>query len=132
VSGAAPDGADAWTLVFDGECRFCLACVRLLGRWDRRTRLRFVPLQDARALEGLPPLDRHALERAMHLVSPLGEVWAGAAALPPMLQLLPGGGFLAVLLLLPGAEQLAAAGYRVVARNRHRLGCGSATCLRGR
>jgi len=132
VSSAAGDRADRWTLIYDGDCEFCRACVRMLARWDRRGRLRFAPLQDAAALACLPPLGREALEGAMHLVSPAGGVWAGALALPPMLRLLPGGRVCAALLAVPGVERTAEYVYRSVARYRHRLGCASAVCPRGR
>ena len=132
MSAAAGDRAHGWTLIYDGDCRFCRSCVRALGRWDRDARLTFVPFQDRNALKGLPAIERTALEQAMHLVSPEGAAWAGAAAVSPMLRLLPAGGALALLLALPGAGSLAERAYRVVARNRHRLACGSAVCGRGR
>lgn len=132
MSAAAAHRTDQWTLIFDGDCRFCRACVRLLQRRDRDRRLRFVPFQDAAALARLPPMERRALEQSMHLVSPAGVTWTGGAALSPVLRLLPAGQVLAPLLALPGAGALAGHAYRLVARHRHRLGCGSAVCPRGR
>ncbi len=120
-----------WTLVYDGECRFCLQCVRLLTRWDRRRCLNVVPFQDAAALAGLPAIPREQLEAAMQLVGPDGSVTAGAAAAPLLLGLLPGGSVTAMLFHVPGVPVLAAAVYRWVARRRHRLGCGSTACRRG-
>jgi predicted DCC family thiol-disulfide oxidoreductase YuxK len=119
-------------LIFDGDCRFCGRCIALLGRWDRRGRLRFVPFQDARALATLPPIPHQRLEEAMHLVTPDARVWPGADAVPPMLKVLPGGRLVSWIFAVPGVPRLAAAIYRMVARNRHRLGCGSATCTLGR
>jgi len=131
---AAPAGAARaqWVLVYDGECRFCRACVRLVERWDVHRRVRVVPFQDAGALAVLPAIPRPALEAAMQLVSPADEVRAGAEAAPALLGLLPGGGVLALMFRLPGFPALAARVYAVVARNRHRLGCGSTACRRGR
>ena len=113
-----------WTLVYDGDCAFCLRCVALLRRWDRHGRLAFLPLQDERALALLPAAPRSAVEAAMHLVAPDGGARAGAAALPQILRLVPGGRPLATLFSLPGARWAADRLYRLVARNRHRLGCG--------
>jgi len=132
VSAAAGDRTHGWTLIYDGDCRFCRSCVCALGRWDRDARLTFVPFQGRNALKGLPTIERSALQRAMHLVAPDGATWTGAAAFSPVLRLLPWGGILAALLSLPGAETLAGGIYRIVARNRHRLGCGSTVCARGR
>jgi acetyl esterase len=118
-------------LVYDGECRFCVRCVDLIRKWDGAGRVTAVPYQDTAAWDGIPGLSREALERAMHLVSPVGGVFAGAAAAPPLLRLLPGGRILAGPLALPAAGRVAAAAYRWVARHRHRLGCASPACHRG-
>jgi predicted DCC family thiol-disulfide oxidoreductase YuxK len=120
--------ADGWTLIFDGECGFCRASVELLRRWDRYRRLSFVPFQDPGALAPLPRVPRSELEQAMHLVAPDRRVLKGAAALPAILRLVPGGAPLALLYQMPGVPWLAAGVYRIVARNRHRLGCASSTC----
>ena len=121
----------AWYLIYDGECGFCARWVALLKAGDRKSRLRFVPFQDAAALVELPYIPLTALEQAMHLVAPSNAIFAGAAAVPPILRLLPGGWLVAWIFRLPGVPGLAARGYRVVARNRHRLGCGSKTCHLG-
>lgn len=117
--------ADRWTLIFDGECGVCRASVELLRRWDKEGRLSFAPFQDPEALAPLPKIPRAELEQAMHLVSPDRSVLKGAAALPAILRLVPGGAPLALLSRLPGAPWLAACVYRIVARNRHRLRCDS-------
>jgi predicted DCC family thiol-disulfide oxidoreductase YuxK len=136
VTGAVPGGAgtrrDEWVLVYDGECAFCRRCIALLARWDSRRHIRAVPFQDAAALAVLPPIPHRALEQAMHLVSPGDGIRAGAEAAPAILRLLPGGRPLATLFGIPGVPVLAARIYAAVARNRHRLGCGSAACRRGR
>ncbi len=116
------------TLIFDGECGFCRRAVTLLMRWDKYGRLRFVPFQDPAALAQLPAIPRASLEQAMHLVTPAGEVYAGATAVPVILRLLKWGRPLALAFRFPGVPAVAARIYRIVARNRHRLGCGSSTC----
>ncbi len=120
-----------WTLIYDGQCAFCRGWIRALHRWDRRGRVRCVPLQDGSAWRGVPGLTRAALEEAAHLVSPDGRVYAGAAAARPLLGLLPGGQLLAAPLALPGAQRAAAGVYQWVARRRHRDGCASPACRRG-
>jgi predicted DCC family thiol-disulfide oxidoreductase YuxK len=120
-----------WTLIYDGQCGFCRRWVGTVRRWDRRARVRSVPFQDGAAWQGMPGLELGALEQAVHLVAPEGRVYAGAAAARPLLALLPGGRVLAAPLALPGAERLARAVYRWVARRRHRDGCTSPGCRRG-
>lgn len=130
VSTPSPEPHARWTLIYDGQCRFCLGWIALIRRWDRAGHVNLVPLQDGAAWAGLGGLSRQALETAAHLVGPRGATYVGAAAAGPLLTLLPGGRVLAAPLALPGAERIAAAVYRWVARRRHRLGCGSQRCHR--
>jgi predicted DCC family thiol-disulfide oxidoreductase YuxK len=103
----------------------------VLKRWDRAGRVAAVPFQDGAALAALAiRLPRANLEGAMHLVHADGHVFVGAAAVPPLLRSLPGGPLLAGLFVLPGISRAAAAVYQWIARNRHRLPCGSAVCRR--
>jgi len=118
---SAGSRAERWTVVYDGDCGFCTRSVSWLARWDRRGLLRFVRSQDAAALAALPPMAPAALAAAMHLVTPAGEVFAGAAGAPHILRLVPGGRALAALFRLPGVPALADRVYRLVARHRHRL-----------
>lgn len=125
------DVAASWYLIYDGDCAFCLRWVSWFQARDRDRRLVFIPFQEPAELARLPAIPRSALERAMHLVSLQGDIYAGAAALPPILGLLPWGWTLSWLFKIPGVPWLADRMYRLVARNRHRLGCGSATCTLG-
>jgi len=108
------------TLIYDGECGMCRQAVALLGRWDREHALRFVPFQDGPAIVrfgiALP-----ALAAAMHLIRPNGAVYAGADAIPELLRLFPGKGWLAVLFYIPGALPVARRLYAWIAIRRHCL-----------
>lgn len=131
-SARAPEGAfrpARWTLLYDGNCRVCQRAVRGLGRLDRDDRVNAVPYQDREARQRFAWIPTADLERAMHLVSPAGEVWAGARAVERLLTLLPGGPFWGALFRVPLVRSVADRVYRWIARNRHRLGCG-AHCTR--
>ncbi len=119
-----------WTLIYDGECEFCRRQVDRVARWDRNERITPVPFQDADLSRY--GLSRAAAEEAMHLVSPREEVWRGAQAGREIVQLLPGGKLLSWLFRLPGAMFIAERVYRWVARRRHRFGCESDVCRRGK
>lgn len=127
-SAKAPEGAsspDRWTLLYDGHCRVCQRAVRGLRRLDRAHRVDAVPYQDPEARQRFAWIPTSDLERAMHLVSPPGEVWAGAPAVERLLTLLPGGPFWSALFRIPLVRTLADRVYRWIARNRYRLGCGA-------
>jgi acetyl esterase len=107
---------DRWTLIFDGDCQFCLRQVERLRRIDRRGRIETVPFQTADlARFGIELTDA---EEAMHLVAATGTVWRGAEAARGLFRLLPFARPLVWLLSVPGAMFAAERVYRWVARRR--------------
>jgi predicted DCC family thiol-disulfide oxidoreductase YuxK len=118
-----------WTLIFDGDCRFCRGQVGAVKRLDSADRIDLVPYQAAE-LESYG-VSRKAAEQAMHLVAPSGAVWSGAAAARELFRLMPVLRPLAWLFRVPGVMFVAERMYRWVARRRHRFGCESSTCKRG-
>jgi len=121
-------------LVYDPDCGFCRVCVAVVLRWDRRRRLRAVPLRSEEAdtlLGGMPEAEQSA---SWHLatagwVPNMPEngtndthptVWSAGAAFSPLFRLLPGGAPLARLTdRFPGAAER---GYRLVADHRSAIG----------
>ncbi len=118
-----------WTLIFDGDCRFCRRQVGAVKRWDSAGRIDPVAYQVAE----LEPygVSLKAAEQAMHLVAPSGAVWSGAAAARELFRLLPVLRPLAWLFRVPGVMFVTERAYRWVARRRHRFGCESSACKRG-
>jgi predicted DCC family thiol-disulfide oxidoreductase YuxK len=112
--------ADGPTLIYDGECGLCRQAVDLLRRWDREQVLRFVPFQDGAAVARFQ-IELPALAAAMHLVLPDGRVYAGADAVPELLRILPGKGWLAPLFRVPGVLPIARRAYAWIARRRRCL-----------
>lgn len=116
-------------LVYDGDCGFCVRCVRLTRRWIR-------PDADAVAWQraDLAALGVTA-ERAAHevlWVTPSGTVHGGARAVADLL-MRAGGGWapLGAVLTLPGVRRAAHLAYRAVADHRGRLPGGTAACAAG-
>jgi predicted DCC family thiol-disulfide oxidoreductase YuxK len=107
-------------ILYDADCGFCRWSLQKILAWDRRGRLRPVPLQDAEADALLPGMDPERKMASWHLVTPDGHVHSAGAAFPPLLRLLPGGRPIAAAAgALPGVTERA---YRCAARNRSRLG----------
>ncbi len=102
-------------LIYDGSCGFCRRWVARLKRWDRRDRVRLLPLQDATAVE-LSGRPRAELAQAVHLVRPDGAVFAGADAVREVLRYLPGGWLPSTLLRPRPVIRIAAHLYRWIAR----------------
>jgi predicted DCC family thiol-disulfide oxidoreductase YuxK len=110
-------------LVFDGDCAFCTSCARLLERIGPE-----VVAWQVADLDELGITPAQAAE-AVRWVAADGTVRTGHEALAAALGA-AGSGWRVVgrALLLPGVSPLAAASYRLVARNRHRLPGGTPAC----
>ena len=108
------------TVIFDDDCGFCRWSIERLLRWGRRDRIHLVTLRSpeaGRLLSGMSDERRYA---SWHLVTPDGRVASGGRAVAPLLRRLPGGAPLAAIAsAMPGPTDAA---YRLVARNRGRLG----------
>jgi predicted DCC family thiol-disulfide oxidoreductase YuxK len=113
-------------LVFDGDCAFCTSCARLLERLGPQADVVAWQVAD---LDELGITAAQAAE-AVRWVAADGTVRSGheavAAALGTATR--PGWRILGRALLAPGVSPLAATGYRLVARNRHRLPGGTPAC----
>ncbi len=119
-------------LLYDGDCDFCRYWVSWLARRDRGSHILLLPASERRSLPALPDISDEALDQAMHLVTPEGVVLAGATAIPELLRQLDRWRWLAPLFRVPGVRQLADRVYSMVARRRHRFGCGSERCRIGK
>ena len=117
-------------LVFDGDCGFCTSSANWVARRLRRRDGRNAELRPWQFTD-LAALGTTA-ERAQQevlWVTPEGEVFGGAAAFAAWLRF--AGGAYAVVgraMDLPGVGSLAAAVYRLIARNRSRLPGGTPAC----
>ena len=116
--------ADAGTrlvVLFDADCGFCSWSATALDRLDRGRALRLIPLQRAALqLDDAPP--EEVLLETMHVRNRDGRWERGGAALIRIAEVVPLLRPLAVAARLPLVRWAFEAWYRVVARNRHRLG----------
>jgi predicted DCC family thiol-disulfide oxidoreductase YuxK len=114
-------------LFFDGTCGFCTRSVQWVLRHDRRTTLRFAPLQgQTYAALDLPgkPTDMSSLVLLRD-----GRLFTRSSATVRMLRLLGGIWPLigALLWLIP--KPLRDWGYRLVARNRYKIAGRADACM---
>jgi predicted DCC family thiol-disulfide oxidoreductase YuxK len=112
-------------LLYDGDCGFCRTWIRRLERWDVHQRIQCLPSNERSAIPDLPPLSDEALNRAMHLITPDGRVFAGGVAVPEMLPFLRGGRWLRPIFAMPGIQAVTNRVYAWVAEHRHDFGSGS-------
>lgn len=115
-------------LLFDGDCAFCTSCARLLERIGPRAEI--VPWQHA-DLDELGITAAQAAE-AVRWIEPDGTIRAGHEAIAATLSTAKRPWRITGrAILLPGISPLAAAAYRLIARNRHRLPGGTPACATG-
>lgn len=123
ATAVAPQLSTQDVLIFDGECRFCIAQVermkRLAGRSDEKT-LQALPLQTPGLIDALGITHDQAMA-AMHLVTTSGRVYRGLEGAVQALRHRPILGKLVMLYYVPGIKQLADLGYRIVARYRYAI-----------
>lgn len=113
------------TLIFDGECGICGRSVAWVEARDGNGEIECIPYQSPSVPQRFPQISLEEMQSAMQLVAPDGTRWEGARAVEELLTLLPRWRVVAALFRVPGARVLARMGYRLVARNRRQLGCGT-------
>jgi predicted DCC family thiol-disulfide oxidoreductase YuxK len=109
---------DRGLLLYDGECGFCSRSVRLLERFARKP---FEKRPSREVLATLPDEVARTVSGQMLWLESDGTVWGGSQALLCALRA-TGWPFLAWMLGNPIARPFTRAGYRMVARLRHRFG----------
>lgn len=106
--------------LYDGECGFCQKWMQWLAR-RVRDRIEFIPSQSIEDLAALG-LTREDVRTASYWVDEDGVAHRGHSSIAHALQHADGPWRLVgVALELPLIRVVAAAAYRVIARNRHRL-----------
>ncbi len=112
---------DRPTIIYDAECRLCVATQHQIARWDRKNRLGFLPYQDPEMRRRFPDISMEACAISIHFVDADGKIWVGAEAFREILRLLPGGTWFRLLYAAPGGLWLAKKIYRWTADHRYQL-----------
>jgi predicted DCC family thiol-disulfide oxidoreductase YuxK len=111
------------TLLIDGDCGLCRASGDWLAARASEDELRVMELQQVSLDDALTrAVDGRDLAAALHLVRADGTVVSGAAAVLGACRLVAGLGALAALYDHPAGHALWEPAYRLVARNRLRIG----------
>ena len=124
------------TVIYDGQCNFCISQISNLKRLDLWRTLQFVSLHDPLVASACPDLSYEQLMEEMWVVTPEGSKFGGADALRCLSRKLPLLWPLAPLLHIPASRPLWAWMYRKVAQRRYAIAgknCSEGTCsLHGR
>lgn len=134
IAGKSENGERrVYRVFFDTMCPVCNRAKRQLERLDWLGRLKFEDLHDRKLCEAALPGVTYAQQlRAMYVLRPDGEYYAGFAALRALMPVLPIFWLfwpIWALAWLPGFSHLGGAVYRFIARNRFKYAsCDSEVC----
>ena len=110
-------------LVYDGECRLCVATKGKLekaGIGEAASSIRFIPYQSAEAKEALGSLHRPGRPDMAFLVHPSGDIGREWMPFFPLAPALPAGRLLLWFIRIPLAKRFLELLYRFIARHRYR------------
>ena len=108
-------------LIYDGECRMCVAAKGGMERLGKSDTVRYVPYQSDEAARRLGSSYKSGCRPDVaYLVDREGRITEGLDAFVPLLPGLTGGRIILALMRLPLGRPVAKLLYRIIARNRYR------------
>lgn len=110
-----------YVVLYDGHCRFCTAGAKKLLGWMGKVDVELADFQAAGVLDRFPGLTYEMCMERLHLVTPAGQVFAGAEALARAAGTRPVLGKVAYVYFVPGLRQLVDGLYGIIATHRYRL-----------
>ena len=133
---ASRHAAERLALIYDADCRLCIAGSARLISLARPGSIERVGSSDPSLASRFPQISPEMIRQAMQLIGSDGRVYSGAAAVAQALSTRPAWRLVTWLYRVPGVRWAADAVYRWVARNRYRImgrvgACDSGTCDSG-
>lgn len=117
------------TVLYDGQCEICQACVSWLRVLDRRAQTDCVPIELASLADLHPALKLENCLRELHVVTPEGRIYVGWDAVALLARLFPATWLIGAVGAIPPFRWLGRAFYRFVAANRYALSkCRGGAC----
>ncbi len=111
------------TVIYDGQCRFCMKSkegIERLSRSNQSATVRYIPYQSLEAEQVLGSEYRPGRPEVAYWVAADGQIRRGMDAILPLLLRIPGGRLLVAFLTVPAFKPMVSRLYRFVARNRYR------------
>lgn len=117
-------------LVYDGECGFCRNAVAWFRARDTEQRVEYLARQSPERIARYPQLDAEQYQGAMQIILPDATIRSGADATSTVLLQLHGRLWPTVgrVMRWRGVRHCARIGYKIIAKNRHRLACDTGVC----
>jgi len=122
-SSTAMPGAKPYTVVYDGFCKICTRIAETLERWDGNNQMEIVSSQTPGLHARFPWIPEKSYTESLQFIGPGGRTLQAGAAVEAIIRLLPRGKWIAWIFKVPLVSGSADRVYRLIARNRYRLGC---------
>jgi predicted DCC family thiol-disulfide oxidoreductase YuxK len=120
------------TVIYDGECNFCIDKVQKFQHEDRNHTMEFIPRQDPSVEQRFPEIVGVPLDDGIVFVDAQHKLHLAADGIYRIAQNLscPMWRLYAAVYPLPVVKQIMQFGYKIVAANRKRLGktCAGGVC----
>jgi predicted DCC family thiol-disulfide oxidoreductase YuxK len=114
-----------YLLAYDADCGPCAKFKRVVQILDMYNRIDFLSLLEAEKLGFLNEIPQDLRHSSFHLISPVGETWSGAEALPCLIDLFPLGHPISkLILLLPAGKRITKFIYSTLSKLRDSSSCG--------
>ena len=111
-------------LVYDGDCAFCVRCLRVIQMLDLFGACRYVNGRDRALVADAYPMLRDAdLDHAMYAVDSRDRTFRGFFAFRRLARVSPLMWIFLPILYFPGSSIAGPAAYDWISRNRSALGC---------
>jgi len=108
-------------MLYDGHCALCRATVAFIKERDHAGQIECADLQLPENEARFPSFSKEAVREQIHVLDQDKRVFIGAAGTRQFLALLPGWGWLAWMLGVPGLRWIAQFIYMRIANNRYRF-----------
>ena len=119
--------ASSRTVIFDGECGFCLRAIRIGKRLDWWHRMEWRARLTPGVNERFPQLSQEETQRRMVSIRTDGRAYGGFFAVRDIMLHMPLTFLPALLLYLPGMSLIGVPVYKWIAANRQQFGGTSGT-----
>lgn len=131
--GRMRPASDGLTIVYDGECPFCVRQIERIRGWDRAGRFAYVPRQSEGLAERFPQLACEDFSSGLRAVRADGSVAVGAEAVYEIARRLPRWRWVAWVYRVPVVRGVCDRAYGWVAarRERSRAVCPPQGCASG-
>jgi predicted DCC family thiol-disulfide oxidoreductase YuxK len=109
------------TLIYDGDCGFCMQWVERLRKRDVNQAIEFLSFQSEERKKRYPQIEYDEFQKGGYLFFPDQTFYRGSDAAPHLLKALPSWKWMSYFFKIPLVPFFARVIYGWIARNRHQL-----------